>query len=110
MAATAHVRKGDMVVVTKGREAGKRGKVKRVLGNGRVEVEGLNMVKRHVKPTQLKPQGGIDDKEGSIALPNVMLWCETCGAGRRSGIVLDAAMVKSRVCRKCATPFRVATA
>jgi large subunit ribosomal protein L24 len=101
----AHVRKGDMVVVTKGKERGKRGKVKRVLPNGRVEIEKIMMVKRHTKPTQKNPQGGIQDKEGSVALPNVALWCEKCTAGRRSGSRVEQDGRKVRVCMRCQTVF-----
>ena len=101
----AHVSRGDTVVVTKGREIGKQGKVKRVLKNGRVEIENINMLKRHVKPSQKNPQGGIQEIEGSIALPNVALWCGTCGAGRRYRNVVDADSRKRRVCVKCDSTF-----
>jgi large subunit ribosomal protein L24 len=68
------VRKGDLVVVIAGKEKGKRGKVLRVLKKtGRVVIERVMMVKRHTKPTQKSPQGGIVEKEGSIHLSNVML-------------------------------------
>jgi len=68
------VRKGDTVVVIAGKEKGKRGKVLRVLKKtGRVVIERVMMVKRHTKPTQKTPQGGIVEKEGSIHLSNVML-------------------------------------
>lgn len=100
----AHVRKGDTVVVTKGREKGKRGKVRRIVGN-RVEVEKVMMIKRHTKPTQKNPQGGIVDKEGTVSLSNVSLWCEKCGAGRRSRKEIDGEGIKSRVCVSCSTPF-----
>ena len=66
-----HVRKGDLVVVTKGKDKGKRGKILKVLG-GRVIVEKVNMIKRHSKPTQQNPQGGIIEKEGSVHISNVM--------------------------------------
>ena len=67
-----HVRKGDKVVVIAGKEKGKRGKVLRVLTEkDRVVVEGVSMVKRHTKPTQSSPQGGIIEKEGTIELSNV---------------------------------------
>lgn len=102
----AHVRRGDVVVVTKGREAGKRGAVKRLVSSGaRVEVEKVMMIKRHTKPTQANPQGGIVDREGSVAVANVALWCEKCSAGRRAKKLTDSAGNKSRVCVKCATPF-----
>ena len=57
------IARGDTVVVTKGRKKGKRGKVKRVLKNGRVEIENIMMAKRHTKPTQKNPHGGIQDRE-----------------------------------------------
>jgi large subunit ribosomal protein L24 len=67
------VRKGDMVVVIAGKEKGKRGKVLRVLHKtGRVVIERIMMVKRHTKPSQKSPQGGIVEKEGSIHISNVM--------------------------------------
>jgi large subunit ribosomal protein L24 len=106
---SAHIRKGDTVVVTKGKEVGKRGKVKRIVGE-RAEIEKVMMVKRHTKPTQKNPQGGIMDKEGTVALPNIALWCEKCGAGRRSGIQFDDSGSKVRICRKCSTAFPVPAA
>ena len=67
------VRKGDTVVVIAGKEKGKRGKVLRVdRKTNRVVVERVMMVKRHTKPSQRSPQGGIIEKEGSIHLSNVM--------------------------------------
>ena len=68
------VRKGDTVVVIAGKEKGKRGKVLRVLTDktSRVVIERVKMVKRHTKPTQQNPQGGIIEKEGSVHLSNVM--------------------------------------
>jgi len=70
----AHVRKGDLVVVIAGKDKGKRGKVLRILKKtGRVVIERVMMVKRHTKPSQKNPQGGIVEKEGSVHLSNVML-------------------------------------
>jgi large subunit ribosomal protein L24 len=69
-----HVRKNDKVVVIAGKEKGKVGKVVRVLPEeNRVLVEGLNKVKRHTKPTQQRPQGGIIEKEAPIHASNVAL-------------------------------------
>lgn len=101
----AHVRRGDMVVVTKGKDKDKRGRVKRMLRNGRIEVEKVNIVKRHTRPTQKNPHGGIVEKEGSIAISNVALWCERCSAGRRSRKQIDASGSKTRVCAKCGNEF-----
>ena len=74
-----HVRKGDQVVVIAGKEKGKRGRVLRLLtGDGRVVIERVNMVKRHTKPSQRNPRGGIVEKEGSVESSNVSLWCSKC--------------------------------
>jgi large subunit ribosomal protein L24 len=102
----AHVRRGDLVAVISGKEKGKRGKVLRVLNKkDRVVVERLMMVKRHTKPSQKVPQGGIVEKEGSIHLSNVALWCEKCAAPRRSGVKFNEAGGKLRVCKKCGNEF-----
>lgn len=69
-----HVKKGDVVVVIAGDDAagGKSGKVLYVIPeSGRAIVEGLNFVKKHMRKTQDNPEGGIIEKEGSIALSNL---------------------------------------
>jgi large subunit ribosomal protein L24 len=73
MARATHVRKGDLVIVTSGAYKGKRGKILRLVGD-RVIVEKVAMIKRHQKPTQKAPQGGIIDKEGTIHISNVALY------------------------------------
>ena len=68
-----HIKIGDTVKVIKGEYRGKSGKILKVFpGNNRVIVEGVNFVKRHSKPTQQNPQGGIVEKEASIHVSNVM--------------------------------------
>jgi len=87
----AHVRKGDLVVVTSGAYKGKRGKVLRVVGQ-RVIVEKVAMIKRHTRATQQNPQGGIIDKEGSIHISNVALYDDkktTNNGGTRTKRVTD---------------------
>ena len=104
-----HVRKGDTVVVVAGKEKGKRGRVLRVLTDKeRVVIERVNMVKRHTKPTQANPRGGILDKEGSLALSNVALWCGKCSAARRAKAELREGQKKRRVCVKCGSLFESA--
>jgi len=102
----AHVRKGDLVVVTKGKDKGKRGKVLRVLGE-RIVVEKVMMVKRHSKPTQKNPQGGIVEKEGTIHISNVALWDDKLGRGTRTKVVADGDQ-KVRVGVKSGTKFPAA--
>ncbi len=104
-----HVRKGDQVVVIAGKEKGKRGRVLRLLTDKkRVVVERINMVKRHTKPTQRNPRGGILEKEGSLDLSNVALWCGKCVAPRRGRHEHNEGQPKRRVCVKCSTPFETA--
>jgi large subunit ribosomal protein L24 len=104
-----HVRKGDQVVVIAGKEKGKRGRVMRLLtGQGRVVIERINMVKRHTKPTQRNPRGGILEKEGSVEASNVALWCGKCVAPRRAKIDEKEGQKKRRVCVKCGTVFETA--
>jgi len=99
----SHVRKGDLVVVTSGKDKGKRGKILKVVGD-RVVVEKVNMVKRHTKPSQKNPQGGILEKEGTIALSNVLLWDEKLGRGTRTRVVVEDG-TKFRVGVKSGTKF-----
>ena len=79
------IRKGDLVVVTTGKEKGKKGSVLRVL-ESKVLVEGINRVKKHQRPNPVKGQtGGIIDKEMPLAISNVMLVNPATGKGDRVG-------------------------
>jgi large subunit ribosomal protein L24 len=98
-----HVRKGDLVVVIGGSSKGKRGKVLRVVGD-RVVIEKVAMVKRHTRPTQKNPQGGIVDKEGTVHISNVQLFDEKTSRGTRTKIVADGDQ-KVRVGVKSGTKF-----
>ena len=104
-----HVRKGDQVVVIAGKEKGKRGRVLRLLTEkDRVVIERINMVKRHTKPSQRNPRGGIIEKEGSVESSNISLWCGKCVAPRRGRHEHNEGQPKRRVCIKCSTPFETA--
>jgi large subunit ribosomal protein L24 len=94
-----------MVVVLQGRERGKRGRVKRVYDNGRVQIENVMKIQRHTRPSQKNPQGGIVEKEGTVPVSNVALWCEKCGKPRRAHAVIDDKGQKTRSCVKCESPF-----
>ena len=97
-----HVRRGDTVGVITGRERGKRGKVLRVLTDkGRVIVEHVNMVKRHQRPTQKLRQGGIIEREGALALSNVLPICSRCDKPSRTGVKALADGRKIRICKRC---------
>lgn len=106
------LKKNDLVQVIAGREKGKTGKVLAVNTKfGRITVEKVNLVKRHVKPTQQNPQGGIVEKEIALHVSNVQLMCPKCNRGVRFGWkVTEAAAGKKgakasakkvRVCKRC---------
>ena len=105
-AASAHakkfrIKKGDTVEVVQGKEAGKRGKVLRVLAEDeRVVVERVNFVKRHVRPSQKTPQGGVIEREASMHISNVKLVCPGCGKPVRTGVRIEGGN-KIRFCKKC---------
>ena len=68
------IRKGDTVQIMSGADSGKVGRVIKVyLNKGRILVEGINMVKKHTRPSQDNPQGGIIEKEASIHVSNILL-------------------------------------
>jgi len=85
------IRKGDEVIVIAGRSKGQRGHVLKVLGNDRLLVENVNMVKRHTKPDPQRQQpGGIVEREAPIHTSNVMLYNPATDQGDRVGFkVLD---------------------
>lgn len=79
-----HVKTGDTVVILSGKDKGKKGKVLAVSPKeGKVIVEGCNMIKKHVKPRRMGEQGGIVDAEGAMYSSKVMLVCPKCGKPTR---------------------------
>jgi large subunit ribosomal protein L24 len=85
----AKIKKGDRVVVLTGKDKGRQGAVLKVLPkDDRVVVEGLNMVQRHTRPTQVDPQGGIKNKEASLHLSNVAV-VDSKGKPTRVGFRVD---------------------
>ena len=97
------IRKNDNVVVTAGKDRGKRGRVLKVQpSDNRLVVEGVNFISRHTKPNPGKNiQGGIVEREASLHASNVQLVCPECGAQTRVGHKVLGDGRKVRVCRKC---------
>jgi large subunit ribosomal protein L24 len=97
------IRRNDNVVVLTGKDAGKRGRVLKVLPEkNRLIVEGVNLIKRHTKPNPSKNiKGGVVQREASLAASNVQLVCPECGAQARVGHQVLADGRKVRICRKC---------
>jgi large subunit ribosomal protein L24 len=98
------LKKGDHVQVIQGKDLGKRGEIARVIPErNRVIVEsseGINVAKKHQKPTKATMQGGIQDKAMPIHVSNLMLVCSKDGPVR-VGYSIDPNGEKHRVCRKC---------
>jgi large subunit ribosomal protein L24 len=99
------------VLVISGNSLGKQGKVLKVFPiKSRVIIESVNIVKRHSRPTQKNPKGGIVQKEGPISAANVMVVCPKCNQPARLGHahVTDPTSGKRktmRLCRKCKEMF-----
>ncbi len=96
------IKVGDLVVVIAGNDRGVRGKVLSVQADaGKLVVEGVNRVMKHVRRSQKNPQGGRLSKEMPLHAGNVMLVCPSCSAGTRVGARRTEAGAKERYCKKC---------
>jgi large subunit ribosomal protein L24 len=81
------IKKGDDVIVIAGKDKGKRGNVLRVQDNGRVMVDGINIVKKHVRPNpQAGETGGIIEQEAALDISNISLYDAASGKASRVGI------------------------
>ncbi len=102
-----HVKKDDYVIVLSGKDKNKKGKILHSYPKkNRVTVEGVNVIKKHQKPSYANPDGGIIKKEGPIHASNVLLFCENCEKGVRTRAKIDEEMKKKiRVCVKCGYEF-----
>ena len=94
------LKKEDTVVVTTGREKGKKGRVLQVVKE-RVLIEKINIIKKHLKPNQSNQQGGIIEKEAPVHISNVRLVCPKCDKPTRIGNLALGDGRKVRVCMKC---------
>ena len=97
-----HVRKGDRVLVLSGKDKGKKGKVVSALPEkNKVLIEGMNIIKKHAKPTQKVPQGGIREMEAPLHASNIMLICPSCQLPTRISYKSITGGKKVRGCKKC---------
>lgn len=101
-----HVKTGDTVIVISGKSAnGKEPVIGKVIGvspsEGKVIVEGANIVSKHVKPKKQGDRGGIIKTEGAIYASKVQLYCPKCKTGRRVHIKINSDGAKARACAKC---------
>jgi len=98
-----HIKKGDTVKVLTGKDRGKSGKVVEILStSARARVEGVQMVKRHIRKgvKESMPEGGIIEKLGSVAISNLMVVCPSCGEASRTQ-KKEVEGKRARHCKKC---------
>lgn len=96
------LRKNDPIIVIAGKEKGKKSKVVKInKSDSKVFGEGLNVVKKHMKPNQLNPDGGIVEKEMPIHISNVLYFCKKCDKGVRLGYKMLESGDKKRFCKSC---------
>ena len=108
MSNKVHVKTGDTVIVINGKDRGAKGKVLQVApSEGKVIVEGVNIVTKHVKPRQMGEQGGLVKAESALYADKVQLVCPKCGRATRVGHAAkaDGAKDKKRICKKCGAEF-----
>ena len=96
------IRRDDLVKVMVGKNRGKQGKVLRVdPAAGRALVEGINMVKKHLRRTQDNPQGGFTSQEQPVSVANLRRVCPRCNRPTRVGFSIGQDGAKQRVCKRC---------
>jgi large subunit ribosomal protein L24 len=95
------IKKGDEVIMLNGKDKGKKGKVLKIIKkSNRVIVEGLNLIKKNLKPKKQGEKGEIISMPRSVNISNVAIFCSRCNKGVRVGFRLSGDQ-KMRICRKC---------
>ncbi len=102
-----HIKSGDTVYIISGKEKGKTGKVLRIVkGKNKAIVEKLNIAKKHSKPTQKSPTGGINEIEMGIDVSNMLMYCTKCAKPARAGNRILENGEKIRYCKRCEEEFK----
>lgn len=97
---SVHVKTGDTVVILAGKDKGKKGKVLAVSPKeGKIIVEGCNMIKKHVKPRKMGDKGGIIDAESAMYACKAMVVCPKCGKPTRIAHKVNSDGSKMRLCK-----------
>jgi len=100
------IKKGDKVLVIAGKSKGKSGKVLKVLlSKNRALVEGVSLVKKHIKKRSESEPGGIKEIPSSVHISNIALFCPNCNKGTRFGISIAKDKSKVRICKRCQKPI-----
>lgn len=97
-----HIKRNDIVLVTAGKDKGKKAKVLKVFpADSRALVEGINYVKKHTRRTSQDQKGGVVQKESPIHVSNLSVVCPKCTHPVRVGFTRLADGTSGRVCKKC---------
>ncbi|MCM8787586.1 MAG: 50S ribosomal protein L24 [Candidatus Omnitrophica bacterium] len=100
------IKKGDKVIVIAGDDRGKTGKVLFVdRRNSRVIVEGINLVKKHLRKRSENEPAGIKEIPAPLHISNVLLFCSNCNRGSRFGVKINEDKSKIRICKRCKQPI-----
>lgn len=99
--ARTKIKKGDEVVMISGRDKGKKGKILKIISkSNRVVVDGLNLIKKHKKPTRQGEKGEVVQLPRMVDISNIALYCSHCGRSVKVGY-RQSGDKKIRICRKC---------
>lgn len=102
------IKKGDNVIINSGKDRSKRGAIEQVFPKAnKVTVVGVNVAKKHLKPSRKSPHGGIIDKLAPIQVSNVTIICPRCSKPTKVGYVASKDK-KMRICRKCKESIDIA--
>ena len=102
-----NIKKDDMVKVVSGKDRGKVGKVLKVFSKkNRAIVEGVNLAKKHLRPSAKQQKGGIIDREVALDCSNLQFFCTRCNRLARVGRRLLNDGDKERYCKKCGEPIK----
>jgi len=100
------IKKGDKVEVIAGKNKGKVGKVLRIIpAKSGVVIEGLNLVKKHIRRRSENEPGGIKEVPAPINISNVILFCANCNKGVRFAVNVAKDKSKTRICKRCQKPI-----
>ena len=94
------LKKGDNIKMLSGKDRGKTGKILAVLSDGRLVIEGLNLIKKHTRARKQGQKGQIISKERAVSASSVALVCKSCGLPTRVGYKIENGN-KVRMCKKC---------
>lgn len=99
------IKKGDQIMVIKGKDKGRKGKIEKVFHKtGKVLIPGINVYKKHARKQSEKKPGGIIEIVKPLPVANVALICSKCKKPTRVGYQINKSGTKTRICRKCQTP------